>query len=319
MEKHVKNCLRTEWKDVEDYKVPCSCNEKPIDKIIRVFPRKTTHTPTDDLVFIGSPPFTPMIPEADEIHISVTFTWDIPEAERLYKEWSNVLPTKIGGPAFRDPGGEFTPGLYKKKGVTITTRGCIRKCEFCFVPKREGKLRLLKIKPGHIVNDNNLMAAPMDHFKKVFDMLKNQKQIIFGGGIDVRLMTQEKADFFKTVSVDTIFMAYDQDSQYEYLKRACEMLNPLTRDRKSCYMLVGFDDDTPEKAEIRLRKAYEAGCYPHMMFYTDVNGLSRSKKNAKYRELHKIWVNRMTVHTHMQKVTREDKSKKNQTEMFDKD
>jgi hypothetical protein len=65
-------------------------------KIIRVFPRKTNATPTDELAFVGNPT---MFAEADEIHISVTFSWDIPEAERLEKEWRRVALVKIGGPA----------------------------------------------------------------------------------------------------------------------------------------------------------------------------------------------------------------------------
>jgi hypothetical protein len=41
-------------------------------KIIRVFPRKTTATPTDDLAFVNCTP--PFYAEADEVHISVAFT-----------------------------------------------------------------------------------------------------------------------------------------------------------------------------------------------------------------------------------------------------
>jgi len=75
--------------------------------IIRVFPHKTNATPNDELVFIGDPT---MFAEADEVHISVTFSWDIPEAERLEKEWRYVAPVKIGGPALGQRGELFTPG-----------------------------------------------------------------------------------------------------------------------------------------------------------------------------------------------------------------
>ena len=52
-------------------------------KIIRVFPRKTSMTPSDPLSFVGDPPLNVFRPDADEVHISCTFMWDIPEASRI--------------------------------------------------------------------------------------------------------------------------------------------------------------------------------------------------------------------------------------------
>ena len=79
--------------------------------IARVFPRKTTATPIDDYAFVGEPGL--FIPDdITEIHVSVTFTWDIPIAERLAQIWERYAPVKIGGPAYGDQGGEFVPGMY---------------------------------------------------------------------------------------------------------------------------------------------------------------------------------------------------------------
>lgn len=47
-------------------------------KIIRVFPRRTNATPDDQDVRVATTPT--LWDEADEVHISVTFTWDIPWA-----------------------------------------------------------------------------------------------------------------------------------------------------------------------------------------------------------------------------------------------
>ena len=62
-------------------------------KLIRVFPGPTRATPDDALAYTGLPDF---FAEADEVHISVTFTWDQQRAERLAKEWERVAPVKIG-------------------------------------------------------------------------------------------------------------------------------------------------------------------------------------------------------------------------------
>ena len=89
-------------------------------RIARVFITKTSMTPDDELSFIDCQPPLLALPEIDEVHISVTFTWDMRRAEQLAKEWEACgVPVKMGGPAFNQKGGEFTPGLYVKKGMTI--------------------------------------------------------------------------------------------------------------------------------------------------------------------------------------------------------
>lgn len=58
-------------------------------KIIRVFPRRTKATPDDELACVGPPD---LFAEADEVHVSVSFTWDKPRAEQLAKEWERIAP-----------------------------------------------------------------------------------------------------------------------------------------------------------------------------------------------------------------------------------
>lgn len=144
-------------------------------KIARVFPRRTSMTPTDELAFVDCPPPLLAMPEIDEVHISVAFTWDMPKAERLAKEWAAVgVPIQMGGPAFNLPGGEFVPGLYVKEGATITSRGCPNHCWFCAVPKRERGLRELPIHDGWNILDDNILACSDEHVESVFQMLERQ-------------------------------------------------------------------------------------------------------------------------------------------------
>ena len=125
-------------------------------RIIRVFPRRTNATPDDELVRVRETPS--LFDEADEVHISVAFTWDMPYAEWLAAQWAPVAPVKMGGPAFNEPGGDFVPGMYMKRGYVITSRGCPNRCWFCAVPKREGgQLRELPVTDGWIVTDDNLL------------------------------------------------------------------------------------------------------------------------------------------------------------------
>ena len=54
-------------------------------KIARVFPRKTNASPEDEYAFFDAPGM--FLPEIDEVHISVAFTYDLPRAELLAKQW----------------------------------------------------------------------------------------------------------------------------------------------------------------------------------------------------------------------------------------
>ena len=142
-----------------------------MEKIIRVFPRKTKATPIDEGVRFGNPG---LFDQADEIHISVTFSWDMKKAERLAEQWRMIAPVKIGGVATDNYKGELIPGMYLKKGYVITSRGCPNKCWFCNVWKKFGDVTELEIKDGWNVLDDNLLACSESHIRNVFKMLKRK-------------------------------------------------------------------------------------------------------------------------------------------------
>lgn len=220
-------------------------------KIIRVFPTKTNATPDDELVRIREVPS--LFDEADEVHISVAFTWDIPWAEWAARQWERVAPVKIGGPAYNEPGGEFVPGMYMKKGYVITSRG---------------------------------------HIDEVFTMLARQPhRPQFVGGLEAALMTPAMAERLHELHPDSLFFAYDTPSDLEPLKAAGKMLLDagLTKvgNRLRCYVLIGYKGDTFEKAQKRMGEAWRAGFMPFAMLYRDREG----KFDKTWRRFQGQWAN----------------------------
>lgn len=270
-------------------------------RIIRVFPRRTEATPDDHLVYIDETP--PMfMPEADEVHISVAFTYDIPRAEWLYKQWEvKGLPVKMGGPAFEKPSGECVPGLYVKEGYIFTSRGCPNKCWFCSVWRREGPLRTLPIKDGWIVQDDNLLACPEDHIRKVFEMLiRQQHNPIFRGGIEAKLLKPWHVEMFHKAKTDRLFCAYDTPDDYEPLIEAGKMFQeseiPI---RTTCaYVLIGYPKDTFEAAERRLTDTVKAGFWPFAMLWKDEDG----KEDRKWGQFQREWCNPWIVGTKVKTI-----------------
>ena len=247
-------------------------------KIARVFPRRTAATPNDELVLFGPPPML-ALPEIDEVHVSVTFTYDKAKAEQLAEDWRWAgVPVKVGGPAYDDPAeGEFIPGLYIKKGYTITSRGCNNKCWFCLAPRREGKLRELDIKDGWDVLDNNLLQCSEEHIRAVFEMLKRQPvRPKFTGGLEAKELKPWHCDLLREAKAQRMYFAYDTPDDYEPLVSAGKMLRDAGITPQShvasCYNLIGYKGDTFEKAQKRLEDTINAGFMPYAMLYRDNSG-----------------------------------------------
>ena len=266
--------------------------DKPI---IRVFPRRTNATPVDELVRVRKIPSL-FEPEVAEIHISVTFTWDMKWAEWAATQWEQVAPVKIGGPACNEKSGDFVAGMYMKQGYTITSRGCPNNCWFCSVPKREGQLRELPIVDGWIIQDDNLLACSEKHINEVFTMLKRQpKRPQFTGGLEAKLLTQNMAFRLKELKPESLFFAYDTKSDYEPLVQAGAYLQNAgfskTNHTLRCYVLCGYKGDTFDKAEKRMRDTWRAGFMPFSMLYKDDKGIV----NAEWKKFNRGWANPFIV------------------------
>lgn len=243
-------------------------------KIARVFPRRTSQSPTDDLAFFG-PPHGLFPPDVDAVHVSVTFSWDMSYAVRLSEEWAGIAPVSMGGPATGRPSGEFTAGLYVKPGVVFTSRGCPNRCWFCSVPGREGGVRELRIRDGWIVQDDNLLGCSERHVRNVFAMLQKQPhKAQFAGGLEAARLETWSVNLLAGLRPAQMFFAYDTPHDLEPLRVASRMLIEAGFNRQSmrCFVLIGYPQDSIELADVRLRQTVALGFYPQAMLWRDESG-----------------------------------------------
>lgn len=273
-------------------------------KLIRVFPRKTNATPDDENVRFSEPGLFDI---ADEVRVSVAWTWDKQRGEDLAEAWRVVTDkVSIGGPAYDDPGGEFEPGMYVKHGYVMTSRGCPNNCWFCSVPKREGAIREIEIKDGFNVLDSNLLACSERHIRKVFDMLSRQpRKPRFTGGLEAKLMKPWIAERLSSLKPDSAYFAYDTPDDYEPLEAACRMLRDVgvTNYHRefSCYVLVGYNGDTFEKAERRVNQVLGLGLMPMAMLYNKAEGRGDRREWIKFQ---REFANRVIVGTKLSAARR---------------
>jgi hypothetical protein len=248
---------------------------------ILVVPRRTTFTPLN--AWVGEPGL--FSPHEGLIEISCVFTQDIPRTYEIASAWHNWGCMVIkGGPAFDDPGGEFEPGCYLKKGITITSRGCIRECPWCYVPKREGKIRELQIKPGNIVQDNNILACSRSHQSAVIEMLKHESNIDFKGGLDPRLLTDWFIEQVRGLKIHELWLSADNEQYAVISENAIKRLVSagFSRNQIRCFVMIGYDEDMSH-AEERLRRVYHAGALPFAQVFDQIHDKEWSRFARKWQ------------------------------------
>lgn len=278
-----------------------------IDKILRVFPKKTSYTPTDPLVYypngITQSPMWSLFPEFNEIHISCSFSWDKKFCEDLAYQFRSTQDklVKLGGPAFGSEAVEFSQGLYLKRNIIFASRGCNNQCPWCIVPKIEGKLKELPIVTGNIVQDNNFLQTSRTHKDKVFEMLKTQKRIQFKGGLESDLIDDHFIENVRRLSIDELWLACDTDGSLKNLEKAASKLTKagFTREHIKCYALIG---DDMNKNEERLQKIWRAGAMPFAQLFRDFTDV-KTKYSREFEKFCRSWQRPACINMHMKSGT----------------
>ena len=182
--------------------------------------------------------------------------------------------------------------------ATFTTRGCIRNCAFCAVPKTEGQLRELpswEAKP--VVCDNNLLAASRRHFDRVIDSLKGIPGVDFNQGLDARLLTKYHADRIAELDLHKVRLAWDHVADETTVHDAIWTLRRagITKKQIKAYVLFGFRD-TPEDALYRCHTLkFEWGIDPNPMRYQPLDALKKNNyvapgwSDTQLRNMTRYW------------------------------
>jgi len=222
-------------------------------------------------------------------YISVVFTWQLPKVYSLstwYKQQGyDVL---VGGPAVNlmpdylpsdiRRGEHWSVLARHNRYATFTSRGCIRRCSFCAVPKIEGDLvELDDWEPKPIVCDNNILACSSQHFGFVVDRLKGVRNIDFNQGLDARLLDSHHLDRFKELHLLLMRFAWDDTKSESYVFSAIEaaIKSGFPKWRIRCYVLFNFRD-TPDDALYRCETLKRHGILVNPQRYQPLDCLTKN-------------------------------------------
>ncbi len=188
--------------------------------------------------------------------------------------------------------------------ILFTSRGCIRNCPFCAVPKIEGEMRSILtdvenyVHDGHkqvILWDNNFLASP--DWKEVLENLQEiGLKIDFNQGLDARLIDEEKAKMLASLKMPTVRMAYDWIGEKNIIKNAVNLLaeHGINRRKILIYVLYNFYDedreygDTPDAFLEKTRDIQELGCVSYPMRFEPLTSMKKNQYISPFWTLEQL-------------------------------
>ncbi len=168
--------------------------------------------------------------------------------------------------------------------ILFSSRGCVRKCSFCSVPKIEPKYVAKEsikhlIYPGHkriILWDNNFLASPYKNI--IMDELEESKLIVdFNQGLDARYLDDETSVRLKKLKMQVVRLAYDSFSIRPYLSKAIDCLKRVGfRGRRIIVYCLYNHDDSPKNFLDRMKDLMEWGVAVYPMRFEPLEPRSKN-------------------------------------------
>ena len=196
------------------------------------------------------------------------------------------------------------------------SRGCPRGCSFCHVEAKEGR-RSMKVadlnefwkgQKNIVLCDPNILACRQ--WKELLQQLIDSKAWIdINQGLDIRLMTEEKAEMLKQIKQKNIHFAWDRYEDKDKVLPKFKMFKEITgidHRKLTVYVLCNFDTTIEQDLE-RINTLREIGYHPYVMLYN-------KQSIPRGHELRKLqrWVNNRFIFARCERF--EDYMKGNRSE-----
>lgn len=197
--------------------------------------------------------------------------------EIFHKNLNNNLPDEI----------EHIYPDYELYGIADTaygflTRGCPRGCDFCIVKDKEG-MRSCKVADlsefwrgqKHIeLLDPNLLAC--SEWKDLLQQLIDSKaKVNFNQGLDIRMMSEEKAEMLSHIKIDAVHFAWDRFEDRDLILPKFKKFRELSSIRQKdlqVYVLCGDREKKILESDLfRINWLKENGFAPYVMLYDKAN------------------------------------------------
>lgn len=193
---------------------------------------------------------------------------------------------------------------YSIYGITDTaygflTRGCPRGCDFCHVKVKEGLCSrkvadLSEFWNGQkniVLCDPNILACK--DWKTLLQQLVDSKAWIdINQGLDIRLMTEEKAELIKQMKIKELHFAWDRYEDKDIIIPKLKLFKEITQidiRKLIVFVLCNFDTTIEQDLE-RIYALRDLGYWAYVMLYDK----EHIPKNSKLRKMAR-WVNMRSI------------------------
>ena len=216
--------------------------------------------------------------------------------EVYHKENDSQLPYEV---EHIYPDYSLYPELTKDTAYGFMSRGCPRGCDFCHVEAKEGRIaykvadlsEFWRGQKNIVLLDPNITACK--DWKELFQQLIDSGAWVdFSQGVDIRLMTDEKAEMIKLIKTKNIHFTWDRYEDKEIVVPKFKMFKELTgwdKRKLTVYVLTNFNTTIEQDLE-RIYTLRDLGYWPYVMIYDKAH----SKPSDNVRRLQR-WVNMRAV------------------------
>jgi len=166
--------------------------------------------------------------------------------------------------------------------IGFTMRGCRFRCDFCVVPKKEGRpISTNTIGDLMVLDTNRLILLDNDPFgnpnwKDRLGEIKDRKlRVNFSQGINIRIITEEQAEALASVRFTNLrdtknqaTFAWDRPKDERLILRGIERCKAagIKPWQMQFFVLIGFNSEPAEDLH-RVQMLLDQGCDPYVMPY----------------------------------------------------
>ncbi len=166
--------------------------------------------------------------------------------------------------------------MTKDTAYGFLTRGCPKGCDFCHVANKEGKCSVKvadlsefwRGQKNIVLCDPNLLACT--EWKELLQQLIDSKAYIdINQGLDIRLMTEEKAEMISRLKVKAVHFAWDRYEDKDSILTKFQIFKEISGwsyRKLSVFVLVNFNTTFEQDLE-RVYMLRDLGYNPYIMVY----------------------------------------------------
>lgn len=208
----------------------------------------------------------------------------------------NLLPREI---EHIYPDYSLYPEMTADTAYGVLTRGCPRQCSFCHTSIKDGTIshkvaNLSEFWRGQkkiVLLDQNILACK-DWRNLLQQLIDSKATVEFNGGLDIRLMTKEKAKYVTAIKQKLVHFAWDRYEDKEKILPRFQMFKEISQFpawKMIVYTIVNYDTTIEQDLE-RIYTLKKLGYWAYVMIYNK----DQVPKGHIYRKLQR-WCNNRII------------------------